>query len=272
MVDQPFFGVVVGRVANRIARGQFALDGKAFSLPINNGPNHLHGGPGGLQVRIWQSEIVGDSVKFSILDPEGAEGYPGNVHISMTYSWSPSNDLRIEYNAMTDQATPINLTNHAYFNLKDGGRSDVLGHVIKAYADRYTPVDSTQIPTGEISPVAGTPLDFTSPKSIGMDKFQYDHNLVLSKRPGEFGRAIDLTDPVSGRRMEVWTSEPGVQFYSGNFLDGSVTGKGGRVYRQYGGLCLECQHFPDSVNQPAFPSIIVRPGGRYHQVTEYRFR
>ncbi|HUB27046.1 MAG TPA: aldose epimerase family protein, partial [Tepidisphaeraceae bacterium] len=259
------------RYGNRIARGRFTLDGAEYELPINNGVNHLHGGPGGLQTRYWNAEIIGDSVRFSILDSEGAEGYPGNVRISVTYTWTDSSALRLDYEATTDRPTPLNLTNHAYFNLKDGGRTTILDHLLTAAADRHTPVDDTQIPTGQIAPVAGTPLDFTWPKPIGRDRFEYDHNLVLSKPAGEFGFAVRLTDPVSGRTMEVWTTEPGVQFYSGNFLDGSVQGKGGAIYQKFAGLCLECQHFPDSPNRPEFPGTILRPGRIYRQWTEYRF-
>jgi aldose 1-epimerase len=267
-----YFSVVVGRFANRIARGRFTLDGVTYQLPINNGPNHLHGGPRGIQTRFWEAQIVQDSVRFSLLDPDGAEGYPGNVQIALTYSWSNSNALRLEYQASTDKPTPINLSHHAYFNLKDGGRTTILDHLLSADADRYTPVDETLVPTGEIAPVKGTPLDFTSPKPIGRDGFAYDHNLVLCHPAGEFGRAVTLTDPASRRTMEVWTTEPGVQFYSGNFLDGSVIGKGGAVYHQFAGLCLECQHFPDSPNRPEFPGTILRPGQIYRQITEYRFR
>ncbi len=280
--QSPYFGCVVGRVANRIAKGRFTVDGVKYAVPVNNGPNHLHGGLQGLDKRVWAAEgfmaADGPSVRFTILDPDGAEGYPGNLKITLIYTLTGGNALKIQYYATTDKATPINLSHHSYFNLKDAGQSDVLEHVLTVNADYYTPVDETLIPTGEIAPVKATPIDFTTPTPIGARIRQmggnpagYDHNLVLRNQSGELAKAAEVYEPNSGRVMEVWTTEPGVQFYSGNFLDGSIEGKAGAVYRQYHGLCLETQHYPDSVNQPKFPRTILHPSEVYRQVTEYRF-
>ncbi|MGV3614054.1 MAG: aldose epimerase family protein [Fimbriimonas sp.] len=273
--ESPYFGAIIGRVGNRIANGKFTLDGTEYSLPINNGPNSLHGGLTGYDKRIWRAEALGTgSVRLTLQDPDGAEGYPGNVNVEIVYTLTNDDVLRIEYTATTDKPTPINLTNHTYFNLKDAGRNDALGHVVQIEADEYTPVDETLIPTGEIASVAGTPIDFTSPKPLGQDLAAmggYDHNLVLRGKDGSLARAATIAEPETGRRIEVWTTEPGMQFYSGNFLDGAVRGKRGTVYGRHHAFCLETQHYPDSVNHENFPSTILRPGETYRTTTEYRF-
>jgi aldose 1-epimerase len=276
----PYFGSTVGRVANRIAKGQFTLEGKTYTLATNNGPNHLHGGVKAFDKAVWLAEPVrgsaGPSVRFSHKSPNGAEGYPGNLEVTVTYTLTNNNTLRIEYTAKTDQATPVNLTNHAYFNL--AGKGDVLGHEMMIAADRFVVVDATLIPTGELKPVKGTPMDFTSPHTIGeritqvgSDPTGYDHCYVLNSGGKRFALAARVQEPTTGRVMEMHTDEPGVQFYTGNFLDGSLTGIGGEAYRKHAGFCLEAGSFPDAVNRPSFPSIILRPGQTYRQKTEYRF-
>jgi aldose 1-epimerase len=280
--ESPYFGALIGRVGNRIAKGMFTIGNEHYAVPVNNGPNHLHGGFKGYDKRVWAAEGQidpdGPSVRLKLDDPDGTEGYPGNLHVTVIYSWSSKNVLKIQYYATTDQPTPVNLTNHTYFNLKDGGKSDVLGHVLQINADAYTPVDDTLIPTGEIAPVKGTAIDFTSPKPIGQDikamggdPVGYDHNLVLRSQDGSFAKAAEVFEPESGRRLEVWTTEPGVQFYSGNFLDGSIKGKNGAVYQEHNAFCLETQHYPDSINHPKFPSSLLQPHDVYRQVTEFRF-
>jgi aldose 1-epimerase len=279
--QSPYFGATVGRVGNRIAHGIFSIDSVRYCLAVNNGPNHLHGGFKGLDKRIWQAESAmttdGPSVRFTLLDPDGAEGYPGNVHITVIYSLTNSNALKIQYFATTDKATPINLTNHSYFNLKDGGKTNIVDHVMKIYGDHFTPVDETLIPTGELAAVQGTPFDFTTPKPIGQDIKSvgktngYDHNFVLTNQDGSLAKAIEMYEPQSGRLMEVWTTEPGVQMYTSNSFDGSLKGKDNVAYNQYAAVALECQHYPDSVNHPTFPNTILRPGETYRQITEYRF-
>jgi len=276
----PWFGATVGRVANRIARGKFALDGKEYSLEINDPPNNLHSGPRGLSRVVWRAEPLskgyGGGVRLTYLTPEGDGGFPGNLSVEVIYRLTDENELQIEYTASTDKATPVNMTNHTYFNL-DGGK-DILGHVLYLQAENYTPVDATLIPTGEIQSVMGTPLDFTHPAAIGarIGKMNgnpggYDHNLVLSVETEKRKLAAHVGDPVSGREMEVWTTEPAVQFYSGNFLDGMITGKRGAVYGKHSGFCLETQHYPDAPNHPSFPSIVLRPGCTYRSETVYRF-
>lgn len=271
----PYFGALIGRVGNRIAGGRFSLDGKEYSLATNNGPNALHGGLKGYDKRVWTVEGTTDnSLTLSLIDPDGHEGYPGTVSVRVVYTLTDEDVLRLEYTATTDAATPINLTNHTYFNLKDAGATDVLGHVVRFEADRYTPVDETLIPTGEIAPVAGTPIDFTAAKPIGQDieaMGGYDHNLVLRSTDGSLALAVVVTEPTTGRRLETWTTEPGCQFYSGNFLDGTITGNGGVPYGKHHAFCLETQHFPDSINHPNFPSTVLRPGETYSSTTEYRF-
>lgn len=284
----PYFGCTTGRVANRIAKGRFTLNGKTYNLAINNPPNHLHGGDKGLDKRIWKAVPVnspeGPAVRFSYLSPDGEEGYPGNLWIVVTYTLTTGNELKIDYEATTDRDTPINLTNHAYWNLEDAGRTDVLDHQLQILADHYTPVDSTLIPTGEIAPVAGTVMDFSEPQSIGSRIGQlpgdpgagnpggYDHNYVLRQRTTQEPRlAARVHDPNSGRLLEIFTTEPGIQLYSGNFLDGTLTGKYGHTYQKHHALCLETQHFPDSINQPNFPSVILKAGDTYRQITVHRF-
>lgn len=277
--QSPYFGAIVGRVGNRIARGTFTIEGVTYHVPINNGVNCLHGGLRGYDKRVWHADGVesadGPAVRFTLTDPDGAEGFPGKVEVSVIYTMTEKNALRIEYVATSDRWTPINLTNHCYFNLKDAGATDILGHELKFYGDHYLPVDDTQIPTGQVAPVAGTPFDFTQPKAIGKDIAAvpggYDHNMCLANTTGEFADAVDVYEPTTGRLMQVWTTEPGVQFYSGNFLDGSIKGKYGDVYHQHAALALECQHYPDSINHPDFPKSTLGPGQVYHQLTEYRF-
>jgi len=284
----PYFGVTTGRVANRIANAQFSLNGQVYNLAANTPPNSLHGGDRGLDKRIWKAVEVphelGPAIRFSYLSPDGEEGYPGNLWIVVTYTLTNNDELRIDYEATTDKDTPINLTNHAYWNLTDGGASSILDHELEIFADYYTPVDGTMIPTGEIAPVAGTPMDFTQPTAIGArinmlpgnpannDPGGYDHNYVLRVGVGASLRLIARAySPQSGRVMEIETTEPGVQFYTGNFLDGTLTGKNGAIYEQRNAFCLEAQHFPDSINQPNFPDTVLRPGQTYRQTTIHRF-
>jgi aldose 1-epimerase len=292
----PHFGALVGRVANRIAKGKFNLEGKEYSLAINNGPNALHGGPTGYSRRVWTVEprhsTEGPSLRLRIDDPDGHEGYPGHVEVEVVYTWTDADVLRIQYRATTDAPTPINLTNHAYWNLKDAGATDVRGHILRLDADAYTPVDDTLIPIGEIRSVDGTPFDFREPKPIGAEIDEaggYDHNFVLKSENADFepeagynqnfvlrpgGRRLQLCaivdEPTTHRHMEVWTDQPGVQFYTGNFLDGSQVGRAGTIAR-HSGFCLETQHYPDSINQPSFPNTVLRPGETFESTTEYRF-
>ncbi len=280
--QSPYFGAIIGRVANRIAGGVFFIDHRRYCVPINNGPNHLHGGFRGYDKRIWTADTAmtadGPSLRLSLIDPDGAEGYPGQVNVTVIYSVTGDNALKIQYYATSDKATPINLTNHTYFNLKDAGVSSISEHVLRIFATHYTPVDSTLIPTGEIAPVKGTPLDFTSPKPIGRDfdamggmPVGYDQNFCLDHPSDMFSEAAEVYEPVTGRDMQVWTTEPGIQLYSGNFLDGSITGKKGVVYAQHNAFALETQHYPDSVNHNNFPATILHPDEVYRQITEYRF-
>jgi aldose 1-epimerase len=286
--NHPHFGTVVGRYGNRIAKGRFTIDGKMFQLATNNGPNHLHGGVKGFDKLLWHAEPlerVGNvGVAYTLTSPDGDEGYPGTVKARVTYPLRPSNELAIDYEASTDKATPINLTQHSYFNLAGDGGGDILGHELAIDADRFTPVDEGLIPTGELARVEGTPFDFRKSTPIGArinnDDTQlrygkgYDHNWVLNRADPQgagLAHAARLVDPKTGRTLDVSTTQPGVQFYTGNFLDGTIRGKSGHVYRRRHGLCLETQHFPDSPNHPSFPSTIVRPGDRYRSQTIFAF-
>ena len=273
----PCFGCTVGRVANRIAGGRFVLEGKTYTLAINNGPNHLHGGLKGFDKVLWQATpLAGAAVKFAYTSREGEEGYPGTLAVEVIMRLTDADELRIDYSALTDKPTPVNLTNHSYFNL--AGQGDALAHELMLAADYYTPADAHSIPTGQIAPVKGTPLDFTTPHPIGSrfsqlkcDPIGYDNNFVLNGGGKSLAFAARVLEPVSGRVMELFTTEPGVQLYTANYLDGSLTGKGGAVYRRHAAFCLETQHYPDSVNQPKFPSVILRPGQTYRQTTVHKF-
>jgi aldose 1-epimerase len=278
-----YFGALIGRYANRISRGRFSLNGTTYSLAQNNGPNHLHGGLRGFDKLVWKaSEINGSQragLELSYLSRDGEEGYPGNLKIRVTYRLTEENELWIDYFATTDKETVLNLTNHSYFNLAGGGT--VLDHELLINADAFTPVDTGLIPTGEIRGIDGTPMDFTRPTQIGArinDDYEqiriaggYDHNFVLNEESGSLIKAASLSEPTTARRLEVFTTQPGMQFYSGNFLDGSIVGKQGRSYEKYSGCCLETQHFPDSPNQPSFPSTILKPGEDYQQTTIFKF-
>jgi aldose 1-epimerase len=289
MEASPYFGAIVGRYGNRIAHGRFTLDGETYTLATNNSPGgvpcHLHGGEVGFDKVLWSAEpLFHESVpglRLRYLSKDGEEGYPGNLDITVHYWLRSDNSLGIEYLATTDRATPVNLTQHSYFNLKGEGRGDILGHVLTLKASHFTPVNAGLIPTGEIAPVAGTPFDFTTPHAIGERVNEsgeqlefgrgYDHNWVLDNQGGELAIVATVFEPVSGRVMEVWTEEPGVQFYCGNFLDGSNVGKSGRPYHHRNGFCLETQHYPDSPNKPSFPKTILRPGEKYQTTTIYKF-
>jgi len=279
MAASPYFGATVGRYANRIAKGKFTLDGVDYTLATNNGENHLHGGVKGFDKVLWVSEPFKQDdhvgVKFAYFSKDGEEGYPGNLACTVTYRMTEDNELHIVYEAETDKATPVNLTHHSYFNLAGQGEGDILSHELMLAADKYTPVDAGLIPTGEIRDVAGTPMDFTMPHAIGerIDQVEggYDHNFVLRSGGGAMALAARVYEPKTGRVMEIHTTEPGIQFYSGNFLDGTITGKAGKVYEKHYGFCLEPQHFPDSPNQPNFPSTILQPGAKYFSRTTFKF-
>jgi aldose 1-epimerase len=273
----PYFGCIAGRYANRIAAGRFQLDGRSYQIPLNDGPNALHGGGVGLDKQVWRAEQLGPAaLRLTHTSPDGDQGFPGTLRLAVTYTLTEQPALRIDYHATTDVLTVINLTNHTYFNLSGEGSGDIYDHVLTLGADRYTPVGPGLIPTGAIEPVAGTPLDFTAPTPIGArirDSHPqvvlaqgYDHNFVLSEGP-----AAQVFDPVSGRALTITTTEPGLQFYSGNLLDGSLVGPAGRAYRQGDAFALETQHFPDSPNHPGFPSTVLRPTREFRSTTEYAF-
>ena len=274
----PYFGALVGRYGNRIGKAKFTLDGQEYTLAPNDNGNTLHGGRKGFDKVYWDIEkMPGDSsLKLTYLSKDGEEGFPGNLNVQVIYTLTADNGLKIDYSATTDKATPVNLTSHGYFNLSAWKDSTILDDELMIKADKYTPVDAGLIPTGEMQPVAGGPMDFTTAKKIGRDidqiKGGYDHNWILNKTGNDLELVATVYDPASGREMEVWTTEPGLQFYSGNFLDGRLTGtKNGIKYIKHGALCLETQHFPDSPNKPEFPSTILKPGDTYHHTTVYKF-
>jgi aldose 1-epimerase len=274
------FGGIVGRYANRIAHGSFQLDGHTYSIPKNDGDNSLHGGIRGFDKVVWGAKQIRDGIELTYVSKDGDQGFPGTLTTTVRYTLS-GGALRIEYSATTDKDTVLNLTNHSYFNLAGQGKGDVLGHVLKIDASRMTPVDATLIPTGELKSVEGTPFDFRKPHAIGerinADDVQlrlgkgYDHNFVLDHPPGQLAEAAEAYEPTTGRILQVLTTEPGVQLYTGNFLDGSITGKKGRVYNRRFAFCLETQHFPDSPNHAGFPSTELKPGQKFHSVTVFQF-
>ena len=282
----PFFGAITGRYANRIAKGKFTLNGTDYQLPINDGPNALHGGLKGFDKRVWSAEEVeaGKVLRLSYVSEDGEEGYPGKLEATVTYTLTDENEIRIDYHAVTDAPTIINLTNHSYFNLAGEGTSSIHDHILTLNADRYTPVNETLIPTGELAPVTGTPFDFRLPTVIEAGQRSnhpqivrargYDHNFVLNRddlNDSSLILAARVYEPVHGRVMEVYTTEPGIQFYAGNFVDATLVGSSGRIYRQSDGLALETQHFPDSPNQPDFPSTVLNPDETYQTTTIYKF-
>ena len=283
--NPPYIGALVGRYANRIANGTFTLDGKTYTLPKNDGPNTLHGGiKRTFDKVVWDGEALKGGkagVTFTYLSKDGEEGFPGNVKVKVTYTLNDENELVIDYEATSDKATPINLSQHSYFNLAGEGTSDILNHEIMLNADRFTPVDNNLIPTGELRAVKGTPLDFTTSTKIGAridDNYDqlvlghgYDHNFVINRQGDGMALAARVYEPTSGRVLEVSTTQPGVQFYTGNFLDGTVTGKQGHVYNRRYAFCLETQHFPDSPNHPEFPSTILKPGETFQSKTVFKF-
>ena len=283
--NNAYFGATIGRYANRIAKGTFTLDNQTYHTPINDGPNTLHGGLKGFDKRVWQAEEVatpeGHALELHYVSHDGEEGFPGNLDVTVRYSLGEKNDLRIDYRARTDKDTVLNLTNHSYFNLAGAGEGDILHHKLTITADRFTPIDSTLIPTGDLQPVTSTPFDFRSATDVGArinrDNQQlhfahgYDHNFVLNHPAGNIGLAARVEEPHSGRVMEVYTDQPGVQFYTGNFLNGKIHGKGGKAYEYRSALCLETQHFPDSPNHPNFPTSELKAGKEFHSSTIYRF-
>lgn len=273
----PYFGALIGRYGNRIGNAKFTLDGKEYKLAANDGKNTLHGGLKGFDKVVWDATVIDDSLPsltLKYVSKDGEEGYPGNLQVTVQYTLTDDNALKIEYNAETDKATPVNLTNHSYFNLTGDVGSTILNHTLMIDADNYTPVDTTLIPTGEIKTVKGSPFDFTTAKAIGKDfnsvKGGYDHNWVLNSKGGSLQKVAVLADSLSGRSLEVYTTEPGLQFYTGNFLNGSFRNHDGKPINLHTALCLETQHFPDSPNKPGFPSTILKPGEKYHSETEYK--
>ncbi len=282
LAHPPYFGATVGRYGNRIADAKFTVDGKTYKLAANNGKNALHGGLKGFDKVVWDAAPLADntpSLTLNYLSKDGEEGFPGNLKVSVKFTLSDDNELKIAYDAETDKATPVNLTNHSYFNLTGDVSNTILNNSIMIDADRYTPVDTSLIPTGELKSVKGTPFDFTTPHKIGEridqvkggdEKGGYDHNFVLNKKGTDLDKVAEVTDSISGRKMEVYTTQPGIQFYTGNFLDGSIKTDDGKPIMQHAALCLETQHFPDSPNKPAFPSTILKPGEKYHTETTYK--
>ena len=282
IAGHPFFGALAGRYANRIARGKFSLNGAEYTLARNNGENHLHGGIKGFDKAVWSvRDASTQRLELSYLSADGEEGYPGNLSVTVVYALTDQNELRIDYTATTDKDTVVNLTNHSYFNLAGQGQGDILGHELKLFADQFTPVNEKLIPTGELRNVEGTPFDFHAPTAIGaridQDDQQlgfgggYDHNFVLRGGGDSLAMAAGVFEPQSGRTLEVLTTEPGVQLYTGNSLAGPIRGKAGSIYYRRSGFCLETQHFPDSPNQPNFPSTLLKPGAQYRSTTVYRF-
>jgi aldose 1-epimerase len=284
LTPPPYFGALIGRYGNRIGHAQFKLEGKAYTLPKNDGDNTLHGGNKGFDKHVWTAKPVNGaepSLELTYVSKDGEEGFPGTLTAKVTYTVTNNNELKIDYTATTDKPTVVNLTNHSYFNLAGQGEGDILQHEVMINADRFTPVDKGLIPTGELRAVKGTPFDFTKATAIGArinqkdEQLQfgrgYDHNWVLNKGNGGLTKAAEVHETKTGRVMEVWTTEPGLQFYTGNFLDGTLKGKGGKVYGQRAAFCMETQHYPDSPNKPSFPSTEVKPGQQYHTTTLYRF-
>lgn len=276
--DNPYFGALIGRCGNRIGKGKFTLNGVQYTLATNNGPNHLHGGIKGFDKVVWDAEQMetneGPALKLTYLSRDGEEGYPGNLDCTVIYTLTNNDELKVSYEAETDKDTVVNLTHHSYFNLASHDSDDILGHELMLNADNYTAVDEDLIPTGEIKSVKGTPMDFTKPTAIGarIDQVKggYDHNFVLNSSDGSLALAASVYEPKTGRVMEISTTEPGIQFYSGNFLDGSLKGKGA-VYNKHNAFCLETQHFPDSPNKPDFPSVVLKPGEKYTHLTVHKF-
>ena len=280
--NSPYFGALIGRYGNRIGHARFSLDDKEYTLEKNNGENTLHGGSHGFNTKVWTPRQLPDGgLELTYVSPDGEEGFPGKLTLVAVYRLTDANELKMDYTATTDKPTVVNPTNHSYFNLKGAGNGDILGHVVTIYATRFTPVDAGLIPTGELRPVKGTPFDFTKPTAVGARIGQadeqlkfgtgYDHNWVLDSGGGKLALAAKVEEPTTGRVLEVLTTEPGIQFYTGNFLDGTLKGKGGKVYAQRNGLALETQHFPDSPNKPSFPSTTLRPGQKFQSQTVYRF-
>jgi aldose 1-epimerase len=279
--DEPYFGALIGRYANRIGKARFTLEGKEYKLSANDGANSLHGGKKGFDKRVWSASVKGSSLELTYVSKDGEEGYPGTLTAKVVYTLNAKGELRIDYSATTDKTTVVNLTNHTYFNLKGQGNGDILDHEVTLYASRYTPIDSGLIPTGELVAVKGTPFDFLTAhkvgERIGVENEQlklgggYDHNWVLDAKPGAIAKAAEVHEAGSGRVLEVWTDQPGIQFYTGNFLDGKLTGKDGKTYRRRAALCLETQHFPDSPNKPSFPTVVLKPGKTFHTTTIWKF-